>query len=77
MYRNSRLVGSPIAHIYMVGDIFSSLTRFTLWGVDNTGRRSRSSDVTVKTPCPVVDDVKAQGNPDGVEARYRVLLWME
>lgn len=38
---------------------FSS--RFTLWGVDNTGRRSRSSDVTVKTPCPVVDDVKAQG----------------
>ena len=36
-------------------------TRFTLWGVDNTGRRSRPSDVIVKTPCPVVDDVKAQG----------------
>lgn len=35
--------------------------RFTLWGVDNTGRRSRPSDVIVKTPCPVVDDVKAQG----------------
>lgn len=40
-------------------------TRFTLWGVDNTGRRSRSSDVTVKTPCPVVDDVKAQGEIEG------------
>uniref|UniRef100_A0A4W3GG75 Fibronectin type-III domain-containing protein n=1 Tax=Callorhinchus milii TaxID=7868 RepID=A0A4W3GG75_CALMI len=34
---------------------------FTLWAVDNTGRRSRPSAVTVKTPCPVVDDVKAEG----------------
>ncbi|XP_043942795.1 astrotactin-1 [Protopterus annectens] len=33
---------------------------FTLWAVDNMGRRSRSSEVIVKTPCPVVDDVKAQ-----------------
>ncbi|NXF50092.1 ASTN1 protein, partial [Oceanites oceanicus] len=39
---------------------------FTLWGVDNTGRRSRSSDVTVKTPCPVVDDVKAQEVADKI-----------
>ncbi|NXY23747.1 ASTN1 protein, partial [Atrichornis clamosus] len=39
---------------------------FTLWGVDNTGRRSRSSDVTVKTPCPVVDDVKAQEIADKI-----------
>lgn len=44
--------------------------RFTLWGVDNTGRRSRPSDVIVKTPCPVVDDVKAQGKrqkPPGLQ----------
>lgn len=46
----------------------SSSARFTLWGVDNTGRRSRSSDVTVKTPCPVVDDVKAQGEMEVVLA---------
>ncbi|XP_072854307.2 astrotactin-1 isoform X1 [Pogona vitticeps] len=39
---------------------------FTLWGVDNTGRRSQSSDVTVKTPCPVVDDVKAQEIADKI-----------
>ncbi|XP_028936416.1 astrotactin-1 isoform X2 [Ornithorhynchus anatinus] len=39
---------------------------FTLWGVDNTGRRSRPSDVTVKTPCPVVDDVKAQEIADKI-----------
>ncbi|EMP34504.1 Astrotactin-1, partial [Chelonia mydas] len=39
---------------------------FTLWGVDNTGRRSRSSDVTVKTPCPVVDDMKAQEIADKI-----------
>ncbi|KAK9403873.1 astrotactin-1 [Crotalus adamanteus] len=39
---------------------------FTLWGVDNTGRRSRSSDVTVKTPCPVVDDIKAQEIADKI-----------
>ncbi|OXB84305.1 UNVERIFIED_CONTAM: hypothetical protein H355_007188 [Colinus virginianus] len=39
---------------------------FTLWGVDNTGRRSRSSDVMVKTPCPVVDDVKAQEIADKI-----------
>ncbi|KAK7805744.1 hypothetical protein U0070_007704 [Myodes glareolus] len=40
--------------------------RFTLWGVDNTGRRSRPSDVIVKTPCPVVDDVKAQEIADKI-----------
>ncbi|ROL44533.1 Astrotactin-1 [Anabarilius grahami] len=28
--------------------------------VDNTGRRSSPSEVTIKTPCPAVDDVKAQ-----------------
>ncbi|KAB0342917.1 hypothetical protein FD754_019843, partial [Muntiacus muntjak] len=39
---------------------------FTLWGVDNTGRRSRPSDVIVKTPCPVVDDVKAQEIADKI-----------
>lgn len=35
--------------------------RFRLWAVDNTGRRSSPSEVTIKTPCPTVDDVKAQG----------------
>lgn len=35
--------------------------RFRLWAVDNTGRRSSPSEVTIKTPCPAVDDVKAQG----------------
>lgn len=44
---------------------FPFSSRFTLWGVDNTGRRSRSSEVMVKTPCPVVDDVKAQGELEG------------
>lgn len=39
-----------------------SLCRFRLWAVDNTGRRSSPSEVTIKTPCPAVDDVKAQGN---------------
>uniref|UniRef100_A0A8C2CZJ0 Astrotactin 1 n=1 Tax=Cyprinus carpio TaxID=7962 RepID=A0A8C2CZJ0_CYPCA len=34
---------------------------FRLWAVDNTGRRSSPSAVTIKTPCPAVDDVKAQG----------------
>uniref|UniRef100_A0A674NJL6 Astrotactin 1 n=1 Tax=Takifugu rubripes TaxID=31033 RepID=A0A674NJL6_TAKRU len=33
---------------------------FRLWAVDNTGRRSSPSEVTIKTPCPTVDDVKAQ-----------------
>uniref|UniRef100_A0A673YZ52 Astrotactin 1 n=1 Tax=Salmo trutta TaxID=8032 RepID=A0A673YZ52_SALTR len=32
---------------------------FRLWAVDNTGRRSSPSEVTIKTPCPAVDDVKA------------------
>lgn len=36
-------------------------SRFRLWAVDNTGRRSSPSEVTIKTPCPTVDDVKAQG----------------
>lgn len=35
--------------------------RFRLWAVDNTGRRSNPTEVTIKTPCPSVDDVKAQG----------------
>nr|XP_006007430.1 PREDICTED: astrotactin-1-like [Latimeria chalumnae] len=39
---------------------------FSLWAVDNTGRRSRPSEVTVKTPCPVVDDVKAQEIADKI-----------
>lgn len=39
---------------------------FTLYGVDNTGRRSRASEVTVKTPCPVVDDVKSQEIADKI-----------
>ncbi|XP_055986143.1 astrotactin-1, partial [Sorex fumeus] len=43
-----------------------TLYMFTLWGVDNTGRRSRPSDVIVKTPCPVVDDVKAQEIADKI-----------
>uniref|UniRef100_A0A4W3GEB6 Uncharacterized protein n=1 Tax=Callorhinchus milii TaxID=7868 RepID=A0A4W3GEB6_CALMI len=42
------------------------LPRFTLWAVDNTGRRSRPSAVTVKTPCPVVDDVKAEEIADKI-----------
>ncbi|KAJ0059009.1 hypothetical protein NL108_003375, partial [Boleophthalmus pectinirostris] len=33
---------------------------FRLWAVDTTGRRSSPSEVTIKTPCPTVDDVKAQ-----------------
>ncbi|RXM95012.1 Astrotactin-1 [Acipenser ruthenus] len=39
---------------------------FRLWGVDNTGRRSRPSEVTIKTPCPAVDDVKAQEIADKI-----------
>ncbi|XP_028667151.1 astrotactin-1 isoform X2 [Erpetoichthys calabaricus] len=39
---------------------------FRLWAVDNTGRRSRASEVTVKTPCPAVDDVKAQEIADKI-----------
>lgn len=53
-------------------------SRFRLWAVDNTGRRSSPSEVTIKTPCPTVDDVKAQGE----DRRRRVgqvtarsLLW--
>lgn len=41
--------------------------RFRLWAVDNTGRRSSPNEVTIKTPCPAVDDVKAQGR--------RLRLW--
>lgn len=40
---------------------FFHVSRFRLWAVDNTGRRSSPSEVTIKTPCPTVDDVKAQG----------------
>uniref|UniRef100_A0A6I8SKB5 Astrotactin 1 n=1 Tax=Xenopus tropicalis TaxID=8364 RepID=A0A6I8SKB5_XENTR len=39
---------------------------FTLWGVDNTGRRSEPSHVTVKMPCPEVDDVKSQEVADKI-----------
>uniref|UniRef100_A0A9J8D329 Astrotactin 1 n=2 Tax=Cyprinus carpio TaxID=7962 RepID=A0A9J8D329_CYPCA len=39
---------------------------FRLWAVDNTGRRSRPSEVTIKTPCPAVDDVKAQEIADKI-----------
>ncbi|KAJ8274350.1 hypothetical protein COCON_G00089750 [Conger conger] len=39
---------------------------FRLWAVDNTGRRSRSSEITIKTPCPAVDDVKAQEIADKI-----------
>ncbi|XP_072367710.1 astrotactin-1 isoform X2 [Scyliorhinus torazame] len=39
---------------------------FTLWAVDNTGRRSRPSAVTVKVPCPLVDDVKAKEIADKI-----------
>ncbi|MEE6495990.1 hypothetical protein FKM82_002196 [Ascaphus truei] len=39
---------------------------FTLWGVDNTGRRSDPTHVTVKTPCPEVDDVKSQEVADKI-----------
>ncbi|XP_051866962.1 astrotactin-1 isoform X3 [Pristis pectinata] len=39
---------------------------FTLWTVDNTGRRSRPSAVTVKVPCPLVDDVKAKEIADKI-----------
>ncbi|MBN3285008.1 ASTN1 protein, partial [Polyodon spathula] len=39
---------------------------FRLWGVDSTGRRSRPSEVTIKTPCPAVDDVKAQEIADKI-----------
>lgn len=41
--------------------VYVCVFRFRLWAVDNTGRRSSSSEVTIKTPCPTVDDVKAQG----------------
>uniref|UniRef100_A0A8C9VB24 Astrotactin 1 n=1 Tax=Scleropages formosus TaxID=113540 RepID=A0A8C9VB24_SCLFO len=40
--------------------------RFRLWAVDNTGRRSTPSEVTIKTPCPAVDDVKAQEIADKI-----------
>uniref|UniRef100_A0A669BQN6 Astrotactin 1 n=1 Tax=Oreochromis niloticus TaxID=8128 RepID=A0A669BQN6_ORENI len=39
---------------------------FRLWAVDNTGRRSTPSEVTIKTPCPTVDDVKAQEIADKI-----------
>ncbi|XP_029106294.1 astrotactin-1 isoform X3 [Scleropages formosus] len=39
---------------------------FRLWAVDNTGRRSTPSEVTIKTPCPAVDDVKAQEIADKI-----------
>uniref|UniRef100_A0A8C8EJG9 Astrotactin 1 n=1 Tax=Oncorhynchus tshawytscha TaxID=74940 RepID=A0A8C8EJG9_ONCTS len=39
---------------------------FRLWAVDNTGRRSSPSEVTIKTPCPAVDDVKAQEISDKI-----------
>ncbi|XP_072768242.1 astrotactin-1 isoform X2 [Nerophis lumbriciformis] len=39
---------------------------FRLWAVDNTGRRSSPSEVTIKTPCPTVDDVKAQEISDKI-----------
>ncbi|KAM6948581.1 astrotactin-1 isoform 3-T3 [Aplochiton taeniatus] len=39
---------------------------FRLWAVDNTGRRSNPSEVTIKTPCPAVDDVKAQEIADKI-----------
>ncbi|XP_016097475.1 astrotactin-1-like [Sinocyclocheilus grahami] len=39
---------------------------FRLWAVDNTGRRSRPSEVTIKSPCPAVDDVKAQEIADKI-----------
>ncbi|XP_041697971.1 astrotactin-1 isoform X4 [Coregonus clupeaformis] len=39
---------------------------FRLWAVDNTGRRSSPSEVTIKTPCPAVDDVKAQEIADKI-----------
>ncbi|KAG9338493.1 hypothetical protein JZ751_025727, partial [Albula glossodonta] len=40
--------------------------RFRLWAVDNTGRRSSPSEITIKTPCPAVDDVKAQEIADKI-----------
>ncbi|XP_017326653.1 astrotactin-1 isoform X5 [Ictalurus punctatus] len=39
---------------------------FRLWAMDNTGRRSNPSEVTIKTPCPAVDDVKAQEIADKI-----------
>ncbi|XP_076828241.1 astrotactin-1 isoform X3 [Brachyhypopomus gauderio] len=39
---------------------------FRLWAVDNTGRRSSPSDITIKTPCLAVDDVKAQEIADKI-----------
>lgn len=61
--------------------------RFRLWAVDNTGRRSSPSEVTIKTPCPAVDDVKAQGTELlaycrmnlGLESMHRIishLIWL-
>uniref|UniRef100_A0A8C7IFC1 Astrotactin 1 n=1 Tax=Oncorhynchus kisutch TaxID=8019 RepID=A0A8C7IFC1_ONCKI len=43
----------------------SSMDAYLLW-VDNTGRRSSPSEVTIKTPCPAVDDVKAQEISDKI-----------
>uniref|UniRef100_A0A8C8C628 Astrotactin-1 n=1 Tax=Oncorhynchus tshawytscha TaxID=74940 RepID=A0A8C8C628_ONCTS len=42
-----------------------SMDAYLLW-VDNTGRRSSPSEVTIKTPCPAVDDVKAQEISDKI-----------
>uniref|UniRef100_A0A8C5Q6G2 Astrotactin 1 n=1 Tax=Leptobrachium leishanense TaxID=445787 RepID=A0A8C5Q6G2_9ANUR len=39
---------------------------FTLWGMDSTGRRSDPSIVTVKMPCPEVDDIKSQEVADKI-----------
>uniref|UniRef100_A0A674C312 Astrotactin 1 n=1 Tax=Salmo trutta TaxID=8032 RepID=A0A674C312_SALTR len=48
------------------GKYIPSLFQFRLWAVDNTGRRSSPSEVTIKTPCPAVDDVKAQEIADKI-----------
>lgn len=52
---------SQSAAAFLNSFMYVYASRFRLWAVDNTGRRSSPSEVTIKTPCPTVDDVKAQG----------------
>ncbi|KAK3566848.1 hypothetical protein QTP86_004547 [Hemibagrus guttatus] len=61
-------IAEPITSISMIIRCLEPDTTymFRLWAVDNTGRRSSPSEVTIKTPCPAVDDVKAQEIADKI-----------
>ncbi|KAL0965495.1 hypothetical protein UPYG_G00282020 [Umbra pygmaea] len=47
-----------------------SLYKFSLYAVDNRGRRSESSFVSVRTSCPMVDDRRAEEIADKVYNLY-------